>query len=214
MSKSRKLKTTKRRSLKKGGKPLRSYDMPVEIIASFDDEMDEMVLLPENTSSVTVKTFEKVDPMSDARIMFNSSIEEQIAKEEGIKNLRSENLRTIRLARQGDSHFQNACGYFYYLGNWPGAREGDKPSPDTPSPPQNYNKAFYWFQLAANNFVEHDAQFYLAEMYELGRGTDQNWDNALFWYNLSAQSGNEKAIERLKEYKKNPVFSIFTLDRR
>ena len=55
-----------------------------EIIASFDDEMDEMVLLPENTSSVTVKTFEKVDPMSDAQIMFNSSIEEQIAKEEGI----------------------------------------------------------------------------------------------------------------------------------
>lgn len=196
MKKFSKLKTTKRRSFKKGGKPLSSYDMPVEIIASFDDEEDETVLLPENTSSVTVKTFNEVNPMSDAQKMFNESIEQQIAKEEGIKNnVGNENLRTIRLARQGDTHFQNACGWLYYTGYWSG-----RSVEAVPLPPQNYNKAFNWFQLAANNFGMDDAQFYLGEMYELGRGTEQNLENALFWYNLSAQSGNEKAIKRLSEY--------------
>lgn len=196
MNKSRKLKLTKRRSFKKGGKPLQSYDMPVKIIASFDDEEDEYVVLPENTSSVTVQTFNKVNQMSDEQKLFNDSIEKQIAKEEGIRNNGdNENLRTLRLARQGDSHFQNACGYFYYIGFWSG-----NISRDAPSTPKDYNKAFYWFQLAASNFNEHDAQFYLGEMYEFGRGTEQNWENALFWYNLSAQNGNQKAINRLAEY--------------
>lgn len=196
MNKSRKLKLTKRRSFKKGGKPLQSYDMPVKIIASFDDEEDQYVVLPENTSSVTVQTFNQVNEMSDAQKFFNQIIEKQIAKEEGIQNNGdNENLRTIRLARQGDSHFQFACGYFYYKGSWSG-----NISRDAPSNPVDYNKAFNWFLLAANNFDQHEAQFYLGEMYELGRGTDQNWDNALFWYTLSAENGNEKAIKRLSEY--------------
>lgn len=196
MRKSRKLKSTKHRSFKKGGNPLQSYDMPVKIIASFDDEEDEYVVLPENTSSVTVQTFNQVNQMSDAQKLFNDNIEKQIAKEEGIQNNGdNENLRTIRLARQGDSHFQSACGFFYYKGYWSG-----NISRDAPSNPIDYNKAFNWFQLAANNFDEHEAQFYLGEMYELGKGTEQNWENALFWYDLSAQSGNEKAIKRLEEY--------------
>jgi TPR repeat protein len=200
MSKSFKIKRAKHRSYKKGGKPLVEYKMPVQIIASFDneDEEEQLVTLPENTSSVTVKTSNKVDPMTDAKKKFNESIELQIAKEEGIQNNRdNENIWTLRYALQGDSHFQSACGFFYYKGYWSGYIPRD-----APSPPQNYNKAFNWFLLAANNFHEHEAQFYLGEMYELGRGTTQNWESALFWYNLSAQNGNQKAIQRLDEYYK------------
>jgi hypothetical protein len=196
MNKSRKVKATKGRSFKKAGKPLQSYNMPVEIIASFndkEDKEDEYVVLPENISSLTVKTFNEVKAISDERIKFNKIIEQQIAKEEGIQNNENnENIWTIRHALQGDSHFQSACGLFYYKGFWP----GHIPT-DAPSPPQNYNKAFNWFLLAANNFDEHDAQFYLGEMYELGLGTSKNMDNALFWYNLSAQKSNEKAIQRI-----------------
>lgn len=130
---------------------------------------------------------------------FNESIELQIAKEEKIQNNKdNENIWTLRQALQGDSHFQTACGYFYYTGFWSGHIETD-----APSPPQNFNKAFNWFLLAANNLGEHEAQFYLGEMYELGRGTAQDWESALFWYELSAENGNEKAIERLKRYQKS-----------
>jgi len=189
MTKSRKLNFTKRRSVKKGGKPSQHYSMPVKVIASFDDEEeDEIINLPVNASGLTVQT-----NMSEEQKEFNDNVEMQIAKEEGIKNNGdNENIRTIRLARQGAPHFQFACGFFYYKGSWSG-----NISRDAPSNPVDYNKAFNWFQLAAYNFGEHEAQFYLGEMYELGLGTEENFKNALFWYDQSAQRGNEKAIKRL-----------------
>ena len=148
--------------------------------------------------STKCRSYKKgVKPLEVANKAFNESIELQIAKEEKIQNNKdNENIWTLRHALQGDSHFQSACGFFYYKGGWSGHIETD-----APSPPQNFNKAFNWFILAANNLHENEAQFYLGEMYELGRGTDQNWESALFWYELSAENGNKKAIERLKRYR-------------
>ena len=44
-----------------------------------------------------------------------------------------------------------------------------------------------------------EAQYNLAVMYENGEGVKENLESALKWYKKSAQQGNKKAIETLKE---------------
>jgi hypothetical protein len=128
-------------------------------------------------------------PTFEEQKLINDSIEDQILIDEGISE-KSENTMTIRLAQQGERYMQQGLGYYYYFDAWPGGEE------TKPQVSQDDEKAFYWFNLAANQHLP-ESQFYLGEMYEKGRGVEQNTQKALFWYNLSAEQGNKNASEKL-----------------
>jgi hypothetical protein len=67
---------------------------------------------------------------------------------------------------------------------------------------KNLEKAFYWYQKAAENGDEK-AMFNLALYYENGKGTKKNLKKAFCWYQKAAENGNEKAIFNLAICYKN-----------
>ncbi|RGB41670.1 kinase-like domain-containing protein, partial [Rhizophagus diaphanus] len=67
---------------------------------------------------------------------------------------------------------------------------------------KNLEKAFYWYQKAAENGVEV-AMFNLAICYENGKGTEINLEKAFHWYQKSAENGNINAMYNLASNYKN-----------
>src|SRR5438876_216871 len=60
---------------------------------------------------------------------------------------------------------------------------------------KNLEKAFYWFQKAAEN--SEDAMIHLATCYENGEGTAKNLEKAFYWYQKAAENGNDHAMYNL-----------------
>lgn len=72
-------------------------------------------------------------------------------------------------------------------------------------------ESVFVFQEKMAGYGNPEAQYKLGEMYEEGRGTEQNFDKALEWYQKAAAQGNVAAsnsIERIKLRKQ----SISTAD--
>src|SRR5438045_2325730 len=53
---------------------------------------------------------------------------------------------------------------------------------------ENLEKAFYWFQKAAEN-GNGDAMNNLATCYENGKGTEKNLEKAFYWFQKAATNG-------------------------
>ena len=62
----------------------------------------------------------------------------------------------------------------------------------------SYNNDFEWHKKAADN-GNAEAQFYVGEMYEYGRGVKRDYAKALEWYKKAADNGNIEAQSRLSE---------------
>lgn len=60
----------------------------------------------------------------------------------------------------------------------------------------DYEKAFYWFEKAAEN-GSVEAMYNLGQCYELGNGIPRNKKKAIHWYTLAADNGDEDALEKL-----------------
>ncbi len=58
---------------------------------------------------------------------------------------------------------------------------------------QDYHAAFTAFEELANNDSDPVAQYYLANMYAGGQGTEPNKEEAFQWFKISAQQGHAKA---------------------
>lgn len=82
----------------------------------------------------------------------------------------------LRLAKNGDIRAQAYLGFMYQTGK---------------GVPQHYEKAAYWYGLAADN-GHGDAQFALGLLYNKGQGVPMNIIQAYKWLSLSAsQAGLE-----------------------
>jgi len=57
---------------------------------------------------------------------------------------------------------------------------------------RNYDKAFYWFSLAAYQRHAH-AQLRLAALYSNGKGVKQDLQMAYFWFSMARNQGVESA---------------------
>lgn len=86
-------------------------------------------------------------------------------------------------AMSGDVYAQYKLGRLYELGE---------------SVPKDEYYAFMWYKMAAEK-NHHDAVFQLAMMYEEGRGTQKNPYEARRLLTILAQSGNQKAIQKLNQ---------------
>ena len=62
--------------------------------------------------------------------------------------------------------------------------------------PQDYKKAFYWYEKAANS-GDSDAQFGLGLMYHYGEGIPQDFEKAFYWYEKAANLGDADAQNNL-----------------
>lgn len=56
-----------------------------------------------------------------------------------------------------------------------------------------------WYKKAAELGYEW-GQFNLGNMYELGKGVEQDYKEALTWYLKAAEQGNQDATERLRMF--------------
>ena len=54
--------------------------------------------------------------------------------------------------------------------------------------PQDFDQAAKWYKQAAAA-GNHDAQFDLATLYDMGAGVEQNYEKAAYWYNRAAKQG-------------------------
>ncbi len=63
----------------------------------------------------------------------------------------------------------------------------------------NLEKAFYWYQKAAENGYEA-AQNHLVTLYERGEVIERNLGKALDWYQKAAENGNKVAMYNLAIY--------------
>src|SRR5688572_523494 len=61
---------------------------------------------------------------------------------------------------------------------------------------KNLEKAFYWFQKAAESDFEM-AQYNLASLYKNGEGTEKNLEKAFYWYQKAAENGDIDAQSNL-----------------
>ncbi|EXX50138.1 Skt5p [Rhizophagus irregularis DAOM 197198w] len=61
---------------------------------------------------------------------------------------------------------------------------------------KNLEKAFYWFQKAAENDNEA-TMFFLANCYKIGEGIEKNLEKAFYWYQKAAEYSNEVAMLHL-----------------
>ncbi|CAB4380462.1 unnamed protein product [Rhizophagus irregularis] len=52
---------------------------------------------------------------------------------------------------------------------------------------KNLEKAFYWYQRAAENDVK-EAMFNLAKCYKNAKGTEENLEKAFYWYQKGVES--------------------------
>ncbi|MFN8922583.1 MAG: tetratricopeptide repeat protein, partial [Sphingobacteriia bacterium] len=67
------------------------------------------------------------------------------------------------------------------------------------APLEDYQKAVYWIQKAAEQ-GHSGAQFILGEAYYYeGRGMLQDYQQAAYWYQKAAEQGNAKAQNRMGE---------------
>ena len=101
-----------------------------------------------------------------------------------------------RAAEQGNAYAQYRIGDMYYNGDFVD---------------RNYNKAFDWFLKAArrNNAA---AQFEIGNMFENGISVEQNYSSALMWYKKADANGDERAAEKIKEFKVTRNADIYTAD--
>lgn len=83
---------------------------------------------------------------------------------------------------QNSEHAQWCMGYNYH-GGYNGY-------------PQDYQKAFYYFKLSAEN-GSNKGQFYLAMCYSNGEGTAVDWAEAKKWLEIAVENGNLEAAGRL-----------------
>ena len=83
---------------------------------------------------------------------------------------------------QNSEHAQWCMGYNYH-GGYNGY-------------PQDYQKAFYYFKLSAEN-GSNKGQFYLAMCYSKGEGTAVDWTEAKKWLEIAVENGNLEAAGRL-----------------
>src|SRR5947199_34472 len=61
---------------------------------------------------------------------------------------------------------------------------------------KNLEKAFYWFQKAAEN-GNNNAMNSLGIHYENGEGTEKNLKKAFYWFQKAAENGNNNAMNDL-----------------
>src|ERR1700752_910776 len=61
---------------------------------------------------------------------------------------------------------------------------------------KNLEKAFYWYQKAAEN-GDIDAQYNLALLYKNGEGTEENLEKAFYWYQKAAENNVKEAQHNL-----------------
>ncbi|GES73526.1 kinase-like domain-containing protein [Rhizophagus clarus] len=67
---------------------------------------------------------------------------------------------------------------------------------------KNLEKAFYWYQKAAENAAENgcaDAMNKLARCYSNGEGTEKNLEKAFYWYQKAAENGSADAMNNLAD---------------
>lgn len=63
---------------------------------------------------------------------------------------------------------------------------------------QNYSVAFPFFkQLSEHGYTDVDVQFYLAWMYQEGKGVPKNHKQAIYWYEKAAKQGSVSAQNNL-----------------
>ncbi|GBB99377.1 hypothetical protein RclHR1_03500002 [Rhizophagus clarus] len=67
---------------------------------------------------------------------------------------------------------------------------------------KNFEKAFYWYQKAAENDVK-EAMFNLAINYKNGEGTEKNLEKAFYWYQKAAENDVKEAMFNLAINYKN-----------
>ena len=68
----------------------------------------------------------------------------------------------------------------------------------------DYSEALIWYTKAASagNAM---AMFLVGKMYDEGRGFDKDYNKAGEWYEKAAAAGSEKAVQELKQRKKNMI---------
>lgn len=64
---------------------------------------------------------------------------------------------------------------------------------------EDYASAFEWARKAAP--ASGKASFLLGEMYDAGRGVEQNPEQAVYWYDMAANQGHKEARIALKRYR-------------
>jgi TPR repeat protein len=89
----------------------------------------------------------------------------------------------LKKAKAGDANAQSIVGQMYYVdrSNYLGIANVD-------CWPQDYAKAAYWLQKAAEQ-GEAEAQVFLGEMYKNGDGVPQDNAKAAYWIQKSAEQG-------------------------
>ncbi|RGB27613.1 kinase-like domain-containing protein [Rhizophagus diaphanus] len=63
---------------------------------------------------------------------------------------------------------------------------------------ENLEKAFYWFQKAAEN-GSADAMNNLADSYHYGKGTEMDFEESFYWYQKAAENGSTDAMNNLAD---------------
>lgn len=86
------------------------------------------------------------------------------------------------LAEQGNAHAQFYMGKLYEIGSV--------------SIPQNWDKAFYWYEKSATH-GSTIAGYHLAQLFDEGRGTLPNKQKAFFWYQQAATSNHAPSQSQL-----------------
>lgn len=101
------------------------------------------------------------------------------------KQVPEELVKLFEAAKQGDAAAQERVGRLYL---------------DGPERQRDERKAFFWTRRAALS-GDRDAQYTLAQMYEVGRGVPKNRAGAIVWYKSAMDSGHvlaRETFERLK----------------
>ena len=88
----------------------------------------------------------------------------------------------IKSAQDGDAESQEYLGEFYCTGQH--------------GMPQNFEKALFWFEKAANQ-ENSTAQNNLGYLYSNGKGTSQDYSKALYWFTKAIENGNADAYLNL-----------------
>ncbi|MBT5230377.1 MAG: hypothetical protein HOM11_08870 [Methylococcales bacterium] len=122
----------------------------------------------------------------------------------------------LKAAKQNYTPAQNHLGFLYYYGHGllednlkvansqTGIKKNSKALASLDflygdaTLPQNYLKAFHWYQRSAMKGNQH-AQYYLGLMYEFGQAIPIDEKQAEYWYLQSANQGDKDAIDALHE---------------
>ena len=96
----------------------------------------------------------------------------------------------------GEADAQYSLGIMYYNGEFV---------------EKNYDDAFKWFLKSAKQ-DNAAAQFEIGYMFENGISVEQNYSAALMWYKKADANGDERAAEKIKEFKVTRNADIYTAD--